>query len=84
MKLQRVPKWLCNHGTGRTHRLRYTRRQKLENVYRPVSYYLCGACEGPFSRGSPHMYSTYSSYSTYIQYIQYICTVHTVHIVQHA
>ena len=49
MKL-RVPKWLCNHGTGRMHRLRYIRRQHLENIYRPVSHYLCGAHEGPFLR----------------------------------
>ena len=55
MNLQPVPKWLCNCGTGRTHRLRCTRRQKLENVYRPVSHYLCGAREGPFSHGSPHI-----------------------------
>ena len=54
MKLQRVPKWLCNRGTGRMHRLHYICRQNLESVYRPVSHYLCGAREGPFSRGSPH------------------------------
>ena len=55
MKLQRVPKWLCNHGTGRMYRLRYIRRQHLENIYRPISHYLCGAREGPFLRDSPHM-----------------------------
>ena len=37
------------------HRLRYTRRQKLKSVYRPVSHYLCGAREGFFSRGSPRI-----------------------------
>ena len=39
MKLQRVPKWLCNSGTSRMHHLHYIRRQNLENVYHPVSHY---------------------------------------------
>ena len=33
VKLQRVPKWLCNRGTGRTHRLRFIRRQNLEKAF---------------------------------------------------
>ena len=56
VKLKHVPKWLCNYGTGHTHCSHYIRRQTSENVYCPVSHYLCEACEGPFSRGA-HIYT---------------------------
>ena len=56
MKLQHVLKWLCNRGTGCMQCLHYIRRQNLENIYRPISHYLCGAGKGPFSRESPQMW----------------------------
>ena len=54
VKIQRVPMWLCHGGTGHMHRSRYIRRQTSENVYHPISHYLCEEHEGHFLCGSPH------------------------------
>jgi len=54
MKLQRVRKWLCNRGTGRTHRLRFIRRQHLENVYRPFLIIYAEHAKVPF-RAEAHI-----------------------------